>query len=145
MTLREFLTEGADIMHLIKEGKVNAGSDGSVKDGIVGHAYCITDNTFNNTIWGYARTAGQPEDMTFLRSEHGGGLGILFLLYAMHIFYTPLTLSHSITVFIDNAEVIQRGIDPTPTLRVHQQLVLDYDLWEATKRLEKILPCTIKW
>ena len=93
-------------MHLMKEEKIYAGSDCSVKDSIGGHAYCITDNTFSKIIWGHARTAGQPEDMTSLRSEHGGGLGILPLLYTMHIFYTPLTFSHSITVFIDNAEVI---------------------------------------
>ena len=93
-------------MHLMKEGKVYTGSDGSGKDVIGGHAYCITDNTFNKIIQGHARTADQPEDMTSLRSEHGGGLGILSLLYTMHIFYTPLTFSHSITVFIDNAEVI---------------------------------------
>ena len=42
--------EGATIMHLMKEGKVYTGSDGSGKDVIGGHAYCITDNTFNKII-----------------------------------------------------------------------------------------------
>ena len=93
----------------MKDGNVYTGSNRSVKDVIGGHPYCITDNTFTQVISAHARIARQPTDMTSLRSEHGEGIGIIHILYAMQIFYVPFTLSDQITVFINNADGIHRG------------------------------------
>ena len=93
----------------MKGGDVYDGSDGSFKDGIGGHLYWITGNTFTLFIWDHAHIARQSTDMTSLRSEHGEGIGIIHILYAMQIFYVPFTLSDQITVFIDNADGIRRG------------------------------------
>ena len=53
-----------------------AGSDGSVKEGKGGHAFCITDHKFSKAIWGHAPTVGSLREMSSLRAEHGGDLGI---------------------------------------------------------------------
>ena len=50
--------EGKGIMKCIHNNNAHAGSDGSVKDGKGGHAFCITDNSFTKTIWGFASTVG---------------------------------------------------------------------------------------
>ena len=40
--------EGLEIMQHIASNNTCAGSDGLVKDGVGGHAFCITDNSFTN-------------------------------------------------------------------------------------------------
>ena len=65
--------EGKGIMMCIHNNNAHAGSDGSVKDGKGGHAFCITDNSFTKTIWGFASTVGSLREMSSLRAEHGGG------------------------------------------------------------------------
>ena len=42
--------DGEDILQCMKHSQAYAGSDGSVKDGQGGHAFCITDNKFSKTI-----------------------------------------------------------------------------------------------
>ena len=48
-------------------------------------------------------------------------------------------------VLIDNAELVRRGKEMVPRLGIKQQLVLDYDLWATTERLQEALKCNIKW
>ena len=79
-------TDVQDIMERLGHNNTSAGSDGSVKDGIVGDSFCISTNTFTNNIWGHAQTVGHIKEMSSLRTDHGGTLGVLILLYAMHIF-----------------------------------------------------------
>ena len=38
---------GLTLMECLTKGEASAGSDGSVKDGIGGHAFCITYNDFS--------------------------------------------------------------------------------------------------
>ena len=99
--------EGKGIMMCIQNNNASAGSDGSAKDGNGGHAFCITDNSFTKTIWGFASTVGSLREMSSLRAEHGRALGILLLLHALHIHFEAV-LPTEITIFIDNAEVIRR-------------------------------------
>jgi len=67
--------EGQHIMEQLGLHKVSAASDGSVKDGIGGHSFCLSTNNFSHQIWGHAQTVGQTKDMSSLRAEHGGGTG----------------------------------------------------------------------
>ena len=43
--------EGKENLMCIKHYTAPAGSDGSVKDGKGGYAFCITDNAFTKQIW----------------------------------------------------------------------------------------------
>lgn len=72
--------EGLKLMAQLSNNNRSAGSDRSVKDGICGHSFYLTDNNSTTRIWGYDQTVGHSEDMTSLRAEHGGALGILLLL-----------------------------------------------------------------
>ena len=128
----------------IRQKVASAGSDGSVKDGIGGHSFCISDHSFTTAIWGYAQTVGTAKEMTSLRAEHGGALGILLLLHAMYIFYQQ-DFPPTLTIYIDNSEVVRRGQTKVPRLGIKQQLVLDYDLWATTEQILNALPGTIKW
>ena len=77
---------GKNILENIKYKQVFAESDGSVKDGKGGHAFCTKDSSFTTSIWGYAPTMGSRREMSSLRAEHGCALGILLLHQALDIF-----------------------------------------------------------
>ena len=111
-------------------------------NGIGGHVFCISDNSLTKVIWGYAQTVGTQREVTSLRAEHGGALGILLVLYNMYIFYQEV-FPHNLSVYIDNSEVICRGQEKVPRLGIKQQLVFDYDLWVTTEWLQEVLPCII--
>ena len=66
----------------------------------------------------------------------------MLLLYAMKLFYVRLALITGITFFIDNSEMVRRRRTKVPTLGAKRQLVLDYDLWATTQRLQEVLECT---
>ena len=136
--------DGQALMNFIGSSKASAGSDGSVKEGIGGCAFEISDTSFTHAIWGHAQTVGSHTEMTSLRAEHGGALGILLLLHAMNIFYQE-SFPKEFTIYIDNSEVVRRGQNKVPTMGIKQQLVLDYDLWATTERLQEALPCLIQW
>ena len=101
--------EGLELMVQLSANNASAGSDGSVKNGIGGHSFCITNNTFTKKIWGSAQTVGQTSDMTSLRTEHGGDLGILILVYAMYIHYPKISLPTELKVYIDNCQQTEQG------------------------------------
>ena len=81
-------TDGSLIMACILQEGASAGSDGPAEDGIGGHAFCIADYLFTKVIWGSAKTVGTKQEMTSLRAEHGGALGILLLLHVLSMFYS---------------------------------------------------------
>ena len=70
--------------------------------------------------------------MPSLRAEHGGVLGNLLLVYAIHIFYKDINFPLTMTVHIDNKEAIRRGQTKVQKLGVNQQFVFDYSLWVIT-------------
>ena len=55
-------------------------------------------------------TPGVVEDMSSLRAEHGGVIGILLTLYAIQVYLgLQKQLNKEVIIWIDNAEVLQRG------------------------------------
>ena len=64
--------------------------------------------------------------MASLRTELGGSICILLVLYALQIQREAST--YPITIWIDNVEVLERAIKPTRHYNIKQHLVLDYDL-----------------
>ena len=64
-----------EIILLMKQGALYAGSDGSVKNGIGSHAYGFTSRKLQGKIWGGASiTPGAVEEMSSLQAEHGGAM-----------------------------------------------------------------------
>ena len=57
---------GSILMDYLVSGGASAGSDGSVKDRIGGHAFYISDNAFTHAIWGHAQTVGSKREMSSL-------------------------------------------------------------------------------
>ena len=88
---------------------------------------------------GEAQTIGHRSDMSSLRVEHGGELGIMLLIYTMQIWYAPMQLPQELQLYVDNSEVVRRDQNKIPTLGIKQQLALDYDLWATTQRLQEVL------
>ena len=111
--------DGSQLMTYIRRQGVSAGSDGSVRYGIGGHSFCISDYSFTKAIWGSAQTVGTKKEIISLRVEHGGALGILLLLYAMST-YCQEDLPSPLTVYIDNSEVVRRGQGKVPRLGIRQ-------------------------
>ena len=138
-------TEGKTMMQYISANKACAGSDGSVKDGIGGHSFCITDNYFTHQIWGHATTVGTFSEMSSLRAEHGGALAILLVLYALQLHFPTFPLPANLDIWIDNSEVVRRGKTSLPKMGIKQQLILDHDLWATTQRLSQEIQCAIRW
>ena len=72
-------------MKQMVDGRITAGSDGSVNDRKGGHAFFIMDHEFKIVIWGNVMTIRNPSDMLLPRIEHCGGLVILLLLKAIQV------------------------------------------------------------
>ncbi len=60
---------------------------------------------------GSAVTPGSTQEMSSLRAEHGEAMGKLLILYAIQIYMDPTETpeSYTIKIWIDNAEVLDRG------------------------------------
>ena len=72
---------------MLKDGKLYAGSDGSVKDECGSHAYSFTNGREEGIIYGgAAMTPGSQEEMSSLRAEHGGAISVLLISYAIQIY-----------------------------------------------------------
>ena len=123
------------MMKQIECNNASAGSDGSVKDGLGGHAFCIADNSFTTQVWGHAQTIGIKSEISSLRTEHGGALAILLVLQALQIHFPSHALPSVLDIWVDNSEVVRRGKIPLPKLGIKQQLTLHHDLWATTHRL----------
>ena len=96
---------------MIKLGNNNAstGSDGSMNDGLGGYSFRISKNSFTQKIWGHDQNIGHKRDMLPLTAEHGVGVGIFLLVYAMQIFYPQMLFSSELKILIDNSKVARIG------------------------------------
>lgn len=71
-------------------------------------------------------------------------MGIILLVYAMHIPFPQFKLPEELKIYIDNPEVVRRDQINLSSLGFIQQLVLDYDICATTHRLLEVLPSTIQ-
>jgi hypothetical protein len=99
------------VIKLLQDNQLYAGSDGSVKHGIGSHAYGFTCGKRSEIVWGGASiTPGDKEEMSSLRAEHSGAVGVLLILYAIQIYMKIVIVpKYSVNIWIDNAEVLARG------------------------------------
>ena len=87
--------DGCQMMVQLRVNNVTSGSTGLVRDSVGGHSFYISDSSFTKKLWSHAQTVNYKMDMSSLKAEYGGGgyLGILLLLYALYIYYSPTSLS----------------------------------------------------
>ena len=131
-------TMAAQTQRLMLQGNLYAGSDGSEKEGIGAHAYGFTSGIIEGAVWGGAGiTLGGLNEMVSLRAEHAGAIGILLVLYALQVRYGPST--SPVTIWIDNAEVLDRAIEREAGDNIKDHLVLDYDLWQVMHNLQTLV------
>ena len=103
------------------------------------HAYGFTDGRTYGNIWGgSAITPGSQIEMSSLRTEHGGAVGILLILYVLHAYLGRNTnpSAYTVTIWIDNAEVLRRVKNGNPGTSLKDHTVFDYDLWRVMTRLQ---------
>ena len=73
-------------IQLLRDGKLYAGSNGSVKIEYGSHAHGFTNGREEGIIYREAAmTPGSREEISFLRAEHCGVISILLILYAIQI------------------------------------------------------------
>jgi hypothetical protein len=136
------------IITLLQNGELYAGSDGSVKNGRGSHAYGFTSGVKRGDIWGgCAITPGTQQEMSSLRAEHGGAVGILLILYAIQIYMGPKMNGSKYTVklWIDNAETLDRGGGKPFGKSLKDNLVLDFDLWKVMRMLQQRITFNLTW
>ena len=75
--------------------------------------------------------------MASLRTELGGAIGVLLVLYTIQVQRGDST--HPIKIWIDNGEVLAREGNILERGGVKQNLVLDYDLWQAISSLQTLI------
>lgn len=116
------------------------GSEGSEKEGIEAHAYSFTSGRMEGVVWGGAVvTLGCVDEMALIRTELGGAVGILLVLYAIQVQRCPSSLP--VTICIDNAEVLDRARTREVGDNINKHRVLDYDLWQAMNIIQALI-CT---
>ena len=81
--------------------------------------------------------------MSSLRAELGGAIGILLVLYTIQVQRGPSTLT--VTIWIDNAEVLERAKAREVGENINKYLVLDYDLWQAMTSMQALISTPLTW
>ena len=78
---------------------------------------------------GSAITPDLVKEISSLRAEHGGSIGVLLVLYATQIYPgNEVTSDYAVDIWIDNKEVRLRGTNAQMGRDLQAHLVLDYDL-----------------
>ena len=81
--------------------------------------------------------------MASLRAELGGAIGILLVIYALQV--QRGVSDQMITIWIDNAEVLDRAQKWEAGDNIKDHLVLDYDLWQSLMSIQKLIHIPLKW
>ena len=92
-------------------------------------------------------TPGSKEEMSSLRAEHCGAISILLILYAIqiHLGSEQMPNKFGVDIWIDNAEVLSRGINTKFKESIKGHLVLDYDMWRVMNMLQEKIVIPIRW
>lgn len=79
-------------MKYLGKRNIGTGIDGSVKDGVGGYSFCLSDNNLTRNILGYAQTVGHTRDRPSLRAEQMGIAGhtiSLCYVYILSTYFVP--------------------------------------------------------
>ena len=80
--------------------------------------------------------------MASQRAEHAGAIAAILLIHVLH---QVTGAKFSTTLWIDNAEVIRRATEDNKNRLWKKTLVLDYDLWMVTRKIQQIIEYPMKW
>ena len=160
----QFMLQGTTFLHDseaqlaiakgISEGTLSTATDGSLlpstKRGTNGVVICPTDDP--DFVYSSAAPIPTSPLSSSLTAEH---YGLITLAVILHIIYITefkqdigevgsCSEAQPITVYIDNKETVKRGNRLNPTrLSLKEYLVPDYDLWELSNGIIRMLPFTI--
>ena len=90
---------------------------------------------------------GSTQEMSSLRAEHGGVVGILLILYAIQIYMGPIETpeSYTIKIWIDNTDVLDGGATKRCGKTLKERMVIDYDLWMVIQSLQNKVKFKLAW
>jgi hypothetical protein len=141
--------EGKALMTSLRDGTAMLASDGSfLQDQYIGsHAYKLVPTALPDmSIYG---SAFSPESnkMSSSPTEHYGAIAILLILVVLMHHYEEDCISWpTVTLLIDNKEVVNRGNTLLPLfLNVQTYLMHDFDLWMLMADLQKRLRITVQF
>ena len=135
------------IIDLVEDGSICSGIDGSVKDGLGGHAYIFNSgHTIGKVCGGTALTLGNRDKISLLRVELSVAIGILLVVYVIQV-YMDWTEppQYAIYIWIENADVLSRAWSPTIGEHLKNYLVLDYDLWREMAKIQALIRLLLLW
>ena len=138
-------TEGmiADFHRWAEWGIIYGGSDGLEVGGHGAHGFAWTSGERQTAIWGGAATTpGNREEMSSQRAEHAGSIALMLV---MHILHQVVNKAFSVTLWVDNDEVVRRGLARDASLQWKDTLVLDYDLWMVSNEVQDLLDYPLRW
>jgi hypothetical protein len=138
------------LIHALKKGQVSGASDGSYKDSnnIGTHAFLLSDSTYDiNSITGSAFSP-TSNMLSSSQAEHYGLLGLLIVLFTLLSHHNEDGLGWpSLTIFIDNLEVVNRFNTAPSKMNIKQLLTHDFDLWVLLHKFKQYLclPIEVEW
>jgi hypothetical protein len=115
-------------------------SDGSVTKGTGSHGWIFVSDT-NPTLQGAGPDDGHPDHMTSYRSELGGLLAVLYIIYRVCSAYD--IQAGKVNYYCDNKGVIQNVFHPSCQPSITSFLATDSDLVYTARSLLDIIPITI--
>jgi hypothetical protein len=145
------LDDGAQFITALKKGSAALASDGSYMEEINKgtHAYKLVDRDHDDgSIFG-AATSPESDKMSSSPTEQYGAIAVLVILIVLlHYHQEDGYKWPTVILYIDNAEVVDRGNTRNPRFRnVGQYLTHDYDLWMVLSNLQSnlLLKVEFEW
>jgi hypothetical protein len=142
---------GYSILCSLKNGNAVFASDGSYYEDLNQgtHAYILASKDSDLGQIRGAATSPHSNHMSSALTEHCGALAVLIILVVLLYHYNEDGLGWpSVTIYIDNKEIVNRGNLSYPKFcNVQQYLDHDYDLWLLTSHLLSSikLPVEFEW
>jgi hypothetical protein len=141
--------EGYSLLCSLKDGNAVLASDGSYYEELNKgtHAYILVSKDSNEGQIKGAAISPHSDHMSSAPTEHYGALAVIIILVVLLYHHNESGYGWpSVTLFIDNEEIVTRGNILQPTFHnVQQYLVHDFDLWKVTSELQQSLQLNINF
>ena len=142
---------GCEMAEMIKHGRIICASDGSMQQDDKtcrgGHAYTVCAwSSDRNRIKGMARTPDSTT-MTSTTTEYYGAIAMTIMLLILETKYKIDVQRHSIELYCDNKEVVEKANNDDQILNISETIRPDYDLWQLLISLQRAstLNLQFKW
>ena len=133
------------ILRCLNEGHLLTGSDGSVKDDRGACAFCVGDLQSPNCMKGTYLCPGYHDEMSSLRAELYGAIGIALCIKLIADKYqNKVKETAKYWAYIDNDTVIER-MNKGKRITPKDVLVPEYNLTEEIRAITKTTKCKAQW